>query len=180
MSLNPTPESPVLKEASERRTVLDRLFLSEGAVYGLVLVAGMIVVSRNLTGSSFDAFLTVVTTVFVFYIAHVFAHTLAGLAGPEGEKRQVGQSFRHALRRSSGMLFVAIIPLAMLSLGVTKVIDDDNAVWLALVVDVVLLGVLGWLITAPRTPSFWGRLAGALLTAGLGGILIVLKAFIHH
>lgn len=165
-----------------RRTSSDigRAFLSEGGIYGLVLVAGMIVVSRNLAGGSLDALMTVFTTVVVFYIAHVFADTLTGLSGEHGDALTVRQSLRRALRRSAGMVGVAVVPLAVLALGVTDVLDDDDAVWLALIVDVVLLGAVGWWITAARTQNPWRRLGGALLIAALGGVLILLKALIHH
>ena len=159
---------------------INRAFLSDGGIYGLVLVAGMIVVSRNLAGSSLDALLTVFTTVVVFYVAHVFADTLTGLTGEDGAHRTVRQSLARAMRRSIGMLGVAVIPLLILALGVTDLVADEDAVWVALVVDVVLLGAVGWWITSARTRSLWGRIGGALLTAALGGVLILLKALIHH
>ena len=84
------------------------------------------------------------------------------------------------MRRSIGMLGVALVPLAVLALGVTQVLDDDDAVWLALIVDVVLLGAVGWWITAARSTNVWRRIGGALLTAAFGGVLILLKALIHH
>jgi hypothetical protein len=78
------------------------------------------------------------------------------------------------------MLGVAVVPVVVLALGVTDVLDDADAVWLALYVDVALLGAVGWWITATRSPSFWVRAGGALLTGAFGGILILLKALIHH
>ncbi|MGK0720765.1 hypothetical protein [Leucobacter sp. W1478] len=119
-------------------------------------------------------------TVIVFYVAHVFADTLTGLTASDGHKRTFRESFRHAIRRSVGMLGVAVVPLVVLGLGVTDLMDDADAVWLALYVDVGLLGAVGWWITATRSPNFWVRVGGALLTAALGGVLIVLKAVIHH
>lgn len=163
-----------------RSNKIERALLSEGAIYGLVLVAGMIVVSRNLAGSSWDALNTVLATVVVFYAAHVFADTLTGLTASDGHKRTFRESFRHAIRRSFGMLGVAVVPVVVLALGVTDVLDDADAVWLALYVDVALLGAVGWWITATRSPSFWVRAGGALLTGAFGGILILLKALIHH
>lgn len=167
---------PTRRAASD----INRAFLSEGGIYGLVLVAGMIVVSRNLSASSLDALLTVFTTVVVFYIAHVFADTLTGLTGEHGEQRTVRQSLRRAMRRSFGMIGVAVIPLLILALGVTDLLTDEDAVWLALGVDVLLLGAVGWWITSTRTPNLWRRLGGALLTAAFGGVLVLLKALIHH
>ena len=78
------------------------------------------------------------------------------------------------------MLLVSLAPIAVLLLGVTRAVDDDVAVWFALIIDAVALGILGWLAVAKWTRHFWLRLGSALLTAAFGGVIILLKAFIHH
>lgn len=156
-----------------------RILMSEEAIYGLILVSGMIVVSYDLAGTSLNALITVVVTVLVFFAAHVYAGTLARLAATDG-KAGLPESVRGAVRHSLGMLVVSLAPLAVLLLGVTRVVDDDFAIWLALTIDAVALGVLGWLAVAKWTSHFWLRLASALLTAAFGGILILLKALLHH
>lgn len=157
---------------------LGRILISEESVYGLILVSGMIVVSNTLTGTSANALLTVVVTVFVFFAAHVYAGTVAGLATEH--RGDVRTSFIAAVHRSEGMLLVSVVPIVILLFGVTRAIDDDLAIWGALLVDTVLLGVLGWFAVARWNPSFWVRLMSALITAGFGGILALMKAFIHH
>ncbi|SFS08447.1 hypothetical protein SAMN04487846_2378 [Microbacterium sp. cf046] len=156
-----------------------RILMSEEAIYGLILVSGMIVVSYNLTGTSLSALVTVVVTVIVFFCAHVYAGTLARLAATDG-RAGLPESLRAAVHHSLGMLLISLIPIFVLLLGVTKAVDDDFAVWLALFIDALALGVLGWLAVAKWTHHFWLRLASALLTAAFGGVLIILKAFIHH
>ncbi len=156
-----------------------RILMSEEAIYGLILVSGMIVVSYDLTGTSLSALITVVVTVIVFFIAHVYSGTLARLAETDG-KATLPDSLRKALYHSLGMLVVSLAPVAVLLMGVTRVIDDDLAIWTALIVDTVALGILGWLAVAKWTHHFWLRLASAMLTAAFGGVLILLKAFIHH
>jgi hypothetical protein len=156
-----------------------RILMSEEAIYGLILVSGMIVVSYNLTGTSLSALVTVVVTVLVFFCAHVYAGTLARLAATDG-KAGLPESIRGAVHHSLGMLLISLAPVAVLLLGVTRVVDDDRAVWFALFIDSLALGILGWLAVAKWTRHFWLRLANALLTAAFGGVLIFLKAFIHH
>lgn len=156
-----------------------RILMSEEAVYGLILVSGMIVVSYTLTGTSLSALTTVVGTVLVFYAAHVYAGTLARLAATDG-RAGLGQSARAAARHSLGMLLISLVPIAVLLLGVLEAVDDDVAVWLALGVDTLALGVLGWLAVAKWTTQWWLRLASALTTAAFGGLIILLKAFVHH
>lgn len=156
-----------------------RILMSEEAIYGLILVSGMIVVSYDLTGTSLSALITVVVTVLVFFAAHVYAGTLARLAATDG-KAGLRTSLRGAAHHSLGMLLISLVPAAILLLGVTRVVDDDFAIWCALTVDAIALGVLGWLAVAKWTPHWWLRLSSALLTAAFGGVLIVLKALLHH
>ena len=156
-----------------------RILMSEESIYGLILVSGMIVVSYDLTGTSLSALITVVVTVIVFFIAHVYSGTLARLAETDG-KATLPDSLGRALYHSLGMLVVSLAPITVLLLGVTRAIDDDLAIWTALIIDTVALGILGWLAVAKWTKHFWLRVASALLTAAFGGILIVMKAFIHH
>lgn len=156
-----------------------RILMSEEAIYGLILVSGMIVVSYDLTGTSLSALITVVATVAVFFGAHVYAGTLARLAATDG-KAGLPESLRGAAQHSLGMLVVSLAPIAVLLLGVTDIVPDDSAVWVALMIDTLALGILGWLAVAKWTRHWWWRLGSALLTAAFGGILIFLKAFIHH
>jgi len=158
---------------------LASLLTSAGAVYGLVLVAGMIVISRNLTGSSLEALGVVSATLLVFFGAHVYAVAVGRLADPAHSDERVGEALRHGVTESAGMLLVGLIPLLALLLGVIGAIRRTDAVWLALAVDMLLLGALGWIITSARTSRFWRRLGGALLTAALGCVMILLKVLIH-
>ena len=157
---------------------LAQVLMSEESIYGLILVSGMIVVSRSLVGTSFNALITVIVTVIVFFAAHVYAGALARLAS--SRSATLGASLRAAARHSQGMLLVSLIPIGVLLLGVTRAIDDDLAIWTALLVDTVLLGVLGWVAMSRWTPRFWPRLWGSLITAGFGVVIIVLKVFVHH
>src|SRR5688572_12956470 len=99
-----------------------RILMSEEAIYGLILVSGMIVVSYDLTGTSLSALITVVVTVIVFFIAHVYSGTLARLAETDG-KATLPDSLRKALYHSLGMLVVSLAPVAVLLMGVTRAID---------------------------------------------------------
>lgn len=156
-----------------------RILTSEESVYGLILVSGMIVVSGTVSGTSLNALVTVTVTVVVFYLAHVYAGTLGRLAASEGSAG-LGASFKAAARHSRGMLVASIVPLVILLLGTTDLIDDTVAIWSALIANTVLLGVLGWIVVARWSTHWVPRLLSALITAGFGLVLIALKAFIHH
>lgn len=152
---------------------------SEEAVYGLILVSGMIVVSNSLVGTSLNALITVIVTVLVFYAAHIYAGTLARLAATDGVAGFF-PSLRASARHSLGMLVAAVPPLVILLLGVWRVFEDDTAIWTALFVDTALLGLLGWFAVSRWTKHVWPRIVSALITAAFGLVLVALKAFIHH
>jgi hypothetical protein len=156
-----------------------RLVMSEEAIYGLILVTGMIVVSNTLAGTSLNALITVVVTVVVFFAAHVYAGTISHLSTNRGHG-DLRLSLMAAIQHSIGMLAASVIPIVILLLGVSHVVDDEIAIWAALIVDTVLLGVLGWFAVARWSPHFWVRITSALITAAFGGIIALLKALVHH
>lgn len=149
---------------------------SAGAIYGLIVVSGVIVVTRNLTGSSWEALLAVVGTLLVFFTAHAYAATLSEMSRHE---LAFAAAVRVGVTESLGMLAIGLIPVLVLLLRVTGVLRPVDAVWLALLTDMILLGLLGWGITAARLRGAWARFGGALVTASLGGLIIALKALIH-
>ncbi|WEK62227.1 MAG: hypothetical protein P0Y60_05585 [Candidatus Microbacterium colombiense] len=156
------------------------LATSAEGVYGLVIVAGMIVVSRNLTASSGEALLSVVATLLVFFAAHVYAAAVSWMAEHPERDGGIGAAIRHGFSESVGLLGLAAVPVVILFLGFTGLLHDGFAVWMALGVDVLLLAIVGWVIAGTRTRRIWSRLGGALVTASFGGILIALKALLHH
>ncbi len=154
------------------------VLMTEESIYGLILVSGMIVVSNSLVGTSANALTTVLVTVVVFFLAHVYAGTLARLAATDG-RGDLRSSVRAAALHSQGLLLVALLPLAVLTLGVVGLIDDETSIWTALVVDVVLLGVLGWIVVARWNTNVWARIGSALVTAAFGVVVMALKVLIH-
>lgn len=154
-----------------------RVLMTEEAIYGLILVSGMIVVSAG--GTSLNALVTVAITVLVFFAAHVYAGTLGRLAVTDGHAG-LRASLAASARQSSGMLVASVAPIVVLLLGTTQVIDDDTALWAALIVNTLILGALGWIAVSRWSTHFWPRVLSALLTAAFGGVLVILKAVIHH
>lgn len=154
-------------------------FATEEAVYGVLLVSGMIIVAGGYSDSSWTVFTTVVATVFVFWAAHVYAGTVAHHGLEEDRVTGLREAFRMSLRRSLGLLTSALIPSLILLLGATRVVDDTNAIWTALWVSVVVLFVLGFIGFTRRGASWPWRILGALGTAAFGLAMILLKAIVH-
>ena len=171
---------PAERAASGSLREIARMMVSESAVYGVILVSAMLIVTGQKSDASLDVFLKVLGTVVIFWIAHVFADVVGGFGASQGDDSvSVRKLIRHGVHNSWGMLAAALIPLCVVLLGAVGVLSDDTAVWTALWVDVVLLGVLGYLAVARRTRRQAPRVIGALLTAGLGLAIMVMKAFIH-
>ena len=159
--------------------VVHASFATEEAVYGVILVAGMVVVAGSSGGSSWGVFTTVVGTVVVFWAAHVYAGTVAHHGLEHDRLTSLSEAFQISLRRSFGLLSSAVIPSLVLLLGATEAVDDGTAIWLALWTCVLVLAVLGYIAFTRRGAAWPWRIVGALGTAAFGFAMILLKAVIH-
>jgi hypothetical protein len=154
-------------------------FVTEESVYGTILVSGVIVVSGAYSATSWQTLISVVGTVIVFWAAHVFAGTVAEHGVSDGRETSLGAAFRRSLRRSFGFLLSALLPALVLLLGALHVVPDMVALWVALWLGVIVLGVLGYRAFAARGSSWPIRIFGCVGTAAFGVAMILLKAAIH-
>lgn len=177
MSPSPDREHSLLKI----HRVLKPGFGTEAAVYGTILVSGLIAVSSAHGETSFVVLLTVAITILVFWGAHVYAGTVArvGDTDASGDVIGVGTALRTSLRRTVGLLTSAAVPAAILLAGTTRVIPDDLAIDIALWSGTVILALLGYVAFLRRGSSLLIRIAGALGTACFGIVFVILKAFVH-
>ncbi|NLG21610.1 MAG: hypothetical protein GX555_09320 [Actinomycetales bacterium] len=157
--------------------------VSEPAIYGVVLVAGLVVVVSNSADASWDVLVKVLATLLVFWSAHVYAGAVSRLGGTFEQdaptRARLGAAVGHGLTHSWGMLMAGLIPLVVLSLGVMGLVRDSVAIWGTLWTAVVVLGLLGWLSVASwSSRPVWG-LVGAVITSALGVVLILLKAVVY-
>ena len=167
------------ERAVGRLHLVRRHFATDEGVYGVILVAGMIVASASGDTTAWAVFLSVVGTVVIFWAAHVYAGTVAHHGFEGGRIIGIRESLRGALRRSWGLLVSALIPSSILLLGVAKIVPDDTAAWIALWVCVAVLAVLGYIAFARRRARWHIRVLGSLATAGFGLLMILLKSGIH-
>ena len=152
---------------------------SESAVYGLVMVSALLLVTNQYDATSREVFIKVLGTVVVFWLAHAFATAVSHMGVVADAKAPFRESFRHALAHSAGLLIAAVVPLGIVLLGVVNLISDDVALWTALWVDAVLLGLLGYFSSGAWTRNTSLRLRVGFGTALLGVCIVLLKAFIH-
>lgn len=168
-----------LAEEDQGLAVRIRAVLSESAIYGVILVSALIIVTGQKSDTSWETFLRVLGTVIVFWIAHVFALVVSHLGRTVDGDKSFGALLRYALVHSSGLLLGALIPLSVILLGVVGLVTDDTAVWAALWIDVALLGVIGYAAVARMTKDTWARVAGSAVTVALGVAIMLMKALIH-
>ena len=154
-------------------------FGTEAAVYGTILVSGLIAVSSAHGETSAAVLLSVGVTVIVFWAAHVYASAVARLGRDDPEQMGVRMAIGRSVRHSLGMLSSAGIPALILVAGTTRVIPDDAANDVALWSGTVILAFLGYVAFLRRGSSIPVRILGALSTALFGVAFVVLKAFVH-
>ncbi|MFF1877233.1 hypothetical protein [Leifsonia sp. NPDC058230] len=160
----------------------DRLrhsIISPQLISGTVLVSVVISVADE-SGGIFDVFSITILTVLVFWVTEVYVHTVAE------QRRRADQdmvslrlSFRAALHKARGLLFAATPPLIFLLAGLFGARQGAVAYWVALWIEVLILGVIGWIAFGGRRIRWYWRLCGAVATATLGLLAVLLKILVH-
>lgn len=159
------------------------MLASESSVYGVVLVSGLLVILANQADTpAVLILLKVLGTSVVFWLAHVYAGTVAHLGDEldDGEVRgRVSSAIRHSLGHLWGMLLAPVVLVVVLGVSLVAPITEGQAIWAALWVNVGLLAVLGFWGVSRWSNRMVVRVAGALITAAFGLALVLLKALIH-
>ena len=170
----------------------DRVVTAD-AVYGTILFAALVAVSseedapEGLTldlspaeidaGESLSVLLIAGVSLFAFFLAHVYARTIAGHGVRNGWEVGVGAAVRDALRESSGMLIAAVPSTILLGLGALGILPDAPD-W-ALLGALVVLFALGYQALAERGARVWLRLVSGLVSALLGLVVILIDVAVH-
>lgn len=170
-STDPSPGRSALR-------LLRHEFVTPEAIYGTVLITVIIEVQEDENPSGAGLIISVLTA-FVFWLAHVFAHTVARHGVKRGKEVPLATAIREAIFHSTGFLTGPLIPLLLLALGPLGVLDDESAYDAAEASSLVILFVLGALALAERGRRWYACLLGGLLTAGVGVLVIILELILH-
>lgn len=154
--------------------VRERL-ITPDAVYGLILFSALIGAVSDEDSDALEVLLVAVASLVIFWGAHVFAGTLTS----HGADQRLGEAVRRSITHSMGMLYAAILPSLVLLLGVFRVMSADDAVSLALLFAMIILGVLGYSAFAQRRSPVAVRVLGAIGTALFGLLMIILNIAVH-
>lgn len=146
------------------------------AVYGSLLVTTLIAVQWRHDTSTGLVGLTLLTSVAVFWLAHVWSAIVN-----ERVRAPIGWAEARAIAAAEApMLLAAIIPAALLGLNVFRMVTVDEATAIALVASIVQLFL--WGIAVGRAAhSRWSVALGiATVDCLLGILIVVLKVVIIH
>ncbi|KEP75165.1 hypothetical protein HR12_37725 [Microbacterium sp. SUBG005] len=156
------------------RAWFDVRFRSPAAIYGLIVFAAFVTIADDHAESVWEVLLSASTSLVVFFIAHVFAHTLT-----EHADHGLRHATREGMRHGAGMLYASVPSvLVLVWAGLTGVsIDDasDLSMWSTFLV----LFLLGYSAYRRRGARLFRRLVGGFATACLGVFIAILEYAIH-
>jgi hypothetical protein len=146
-------------------------------VYGTVVVMATLTAAYASEKDPWKLATTVAGAVLVLWIAHVYAHTLSEAVA---EGRQKLYEMGSVARRELGIVLAAALPVASLLLGAIGVFRETTAVWVALGVGLLTLGVEGVRFARLEGLGRGGTLAAIGLNVALGLFVVLLKVLIAH
>lgn len=165
-------------EQTARLGVVGAVMRTEGAIYGTVLAITLIAVGWE-KDTDLEVLLFLLGSVTVFWVAHLYAGTVARLPTTDSSPRTVAVAALDTARHSIGMLAAMIVPAALLSLGPLGLVDEWTAYYLALGSGVVILALLGYAMSARRGSPLGRRLLSTLITTMLGVVVVWLSMLVH-
>jgi hypothetical protein len=154
------------------------LFGTESTVYGIVLVTALMAIGWKYQ-TDLEVLTFIVATTIIFWLTHVYARTAVAHADEGGEPVPVRKAFGEAVRHSSGMLLAMLLPAFFLLLAALHLMDEYVAYFIALLIGIVLLVMIGYLVALRNRRPWWRRILAALITGLLGSIVIVLGILAH-
>lgn len=149
-----------------------------GAIYGQVLASSEVMaLSFDKTLDSAEILGALATTMFVFWLAHVYARTLSERFR-EGRHPAL-RDVEEAMKREWPIVQAAGPPAAGLLLGVAGVVSTQTAVRLALLFGVVNLFLWGLAIAQRSRLGWFPTLVVGTMNAAFGLAVEGLKVVLH-
>ena len=166
-----TQRAPV--ERHLRHVLVGRSRGIAGTVYGTVLVMATIVAARGTGEAGWVLTATVVSSVLVIWIAHVYAHELG--ESVERKRRPSRRELVEIADRQLPMLTAVVVPTLMLSLGAVGIMQQKTAIWLAMGAGLATLAVQGVRYARIEAMGLLATVAVVSTNLILGAIVIGLK-----
>lgn len=148
------------------------------AVYGLILVLTLIqVYGHDASAGLGKVGVTLFVTGFVFWLAHVYANLLE-------HQMRVRRALTRTERREElaeewPLVSVGAPPVSLILVGAALGWDRSTTLWVATVMCLVELFVIGAVIARRSGRGLVGTLVTAGINVGFGLAIVVLKALVH-
>ena len=149
-----------------------------GTVYGTIVVMATVAAGGKGIVDTWQLAAFVVATVVVLWLAHVYAHGLA--ESIERGRRLDGAELVEVARREISIVLSAVAPVTALVLGATGIIRESRAIWLALVLCLLALGVQGARYAQVERLGRFATVVAVACNLGLGLVIVGLKALLAH
>ena len=164
-------------ETEARKRDLARLDLA-GLIYGIILATALIgAFSEQPKVGQVATFFAVIGSAVIFWLAHGYAHILA--AGVVDREPITGWAVREALYRQLPLVLGALPPALVLLAEPLGLLSEDNSDSLAMLLGVGLLAAFGLIAARRRRAGLIGTIVLTAISAGLGLIMVGLKAAVH-
>jgi hypothetical protein len=145
------------------------------AIYGTVLIAGIIAGESIYNPSPRIVLITSVAMLVIFFLTHVYADVAAGA----GAEAPLWDRIVTEARTESPMLLAVVAPGVALATAVLGRGDAANAISLSLWVCVAQLVGSGVLLARRRRLSWWATAANEAMCGACGLAVIVLKTLVY-
>jgi hypothetical protein len=150
-----------------------------GTVYGAIVVLSVLTAGAPaFEHGSWHLLAVLGVTVLVFWTAHVYTHII-GESLQEGHRLE-REHVQAIARRELAIPLAAVLPMAMVALGVLGVIAANTALWIAAGISVATLTVQGFRYARLERLSRTGTIVSVAINLSLGLALVVLKATVSH
>jgi hypothetical protein len=150
-----------------------------GFIYGTIVVISAVVAGAKIyPASPWHIAAFVVVTTLVFWLAHVYAHSLAESVSHD-EHLSLAE-LRRIARREASIVEAGVPSIGALVLGGFGVLSEQAAIWLAVALGLCVLAVQGFLFARVERLRWAATLVVVTLNLGLGMLLIALKLLVSH
>jgi hypothetical protein len=150
-----------------------------GFIYGTIIALAVLVAGARAYphAAGTIAALVAVTSV-VFWLAHVYAHSLAHSVAKD-EHLSLAE-LRYIAQRESSIIEAAIPLCAALLLAVFGLVSTKVAVWIAFGLGLAVLAAQGIVFARAERLGRLGTLTVVAANLGLGVVLVALKLLVSH
>ena len=148
-------------------------------VYGTVLVLAALTAAYAAERHQPEKLVElVVTAVFVFWSAYVYAHALSESIETATPLSRSGVAY--IARRELGIMLAAVVPILALLLGVVGLIGEGTSVWLAIALGLITLTAEGYRYARVADLGAVGTVSILVANLLLGLSIVVMKVSLVH